>query len=90
MTKLIGIAGSLRKASYNAALLRAAIELAPEHVEIEIGSINDIPLYNGDLETEQGIPDAVSALKDRIGRSRLPAFAAFALPCAAPPTDCCW
>ena len=66
MTKVIGIAGSLRKASYNGALLRAAIELAPEHVEIEIGSIKDIPLYDGDLETEQGIPDAVSALKDRI------------------------
>lgn len=66
MTKLVGIAGSLRNDSYNAALLRAAIELAPEHVEIEIGSIKDIPLYNGDLEAERGIPDAVSALKDRI------------------------
>jgi NAD(P)H-dependent FMN reductase len=66
MTRIIGISGSLRKASYNAALLRAAIELAPKDVEMEIGSIKDIPLYDGDLESEQGLPNAVSALKDRI------------------------
>ncbi len=66
MAKIIGIAGSLRKASFNAALLRAAAELAPAGTEVEVASIAGIPLYDGDLETERGIPDAVTALKDRI------------------------
>jgi chromate reductase len=66
MRKIIGIAGSLRKASFNAALLRAAAELTPAGTELEIASIASIPLYDGDLESEQGIPEAVAALKDRI------------------------
>ncbi len=66
MVKLIGIAGSLRKASYNAALLRAAAQLAPAGTEVEIASIAGIPLYDGDLERERGIPSPVAALKDKI------------------------
>jgi chromate reductase len=66
MTKIIGIAGSLRKASFNAALLRAAVDLTPAGVEVEIASIAGIPLYDGDLERDQGIPEVVAALKDRI------------------------
>jgi NAD(P)H-dependent FMN reductase len=66
MTKLIGISGSLRKGSLNAALLRAAAGLVPEGVTLEIGTIRGIPLYDGDLEAESGIPEAVTALKDRI------------------------
>jgi chromate reductase, NAD(P)H dehydrogenase (quinone) len=65
-TKIVGIAGSLRKASFNAALLRAAAELAPEGTEVEIASIAGIPLYDGDAEAEHGLPEAVTALKDRI------------------------
>ncbi len=66
MPKLIGISGSLRKGSYNAALLRAAAELAPTGTEVEIASIAGIPLYDGDLESERGIPPVVAALKDKI------------------------
>jgi chromate reductase len=66
MTKIIGISGSLRKASFNTALLRAAIELQPANVTIEIGSIEGIPLYNGDDEERSGIPPAVTALKEQI------------------------
>jgi chromate reductase, NAD(P)H dehydrogenase (quinone) len=66
MPTVIGISGALRRDSYNAALLRGAVELAPAGLAIEIASIRDIPLYDGDLETEHGIPDAVAALKDRI------------------------
>ena len=66
MTRIVGIAGSVRKASFNAALLRAAVELAPADTEIEIASIAAFPIYSGDLESERGIPDAVAALKDRI------------------------
>lgn len=66
MTTIVGIAGSLRRASFNAALLRAAAELVPTGVTLDIASIKDIPLYDGDLEAEQGIPAAVTALQGRI------------------------
>jgi chromate reductase len=69
MATIIGISGSLRKASYNASLLRAAVELAPPTLSIEVGSIRDIPLYDGDVEAEQGIPPAVAVLKDRIAHA---------------------
>jgi NAD(P)H-dependent FMN reductase len=66
MAKIIGISGSLRKASFNTALLRAAVELAPPELELEPASIRDIPLYDGDVEDSSGIPASVAALKDRI------------------------
>ena len=66
MTVIIGLSGSLRRASYNTALLRTAAELAPAGCIIEIASIKDIPLYHGDVEAEQGIPKPVAALKDRM------------------------
>ena len=66
MARIIGIAGSLRKDSFNAALLRAAGELAPAGVEVAIASIAGVPLYDGDVERERGIPDPVTELKNRI------------------------
>lgn len=65
MTRLLGISGSLRKGSYNTALLRAAAALAASDVELSVVTLHGIPLYDGDLEA-QGIPSAVTALKDRI------------------------
>jgi chromate reductase len=69
MVKLVGISGSLRAASFNSALLRAAIELTPTGVELIVGDIRAIPLYDGDLEASDGIPAAVSTLKDLIAAS---------------------
>ncbi len=66
MITIIGIPGSLRRSSYNTALLHAARELTPDGAELEIASIAEIPLYNGDVEAEQGLPEAVIRLKDRI------------------------
>lgn len=66
MPTIIGISGSLRRSSYNTALLRTAAVLAPVGSTIEIASIKEIPLYDGDLEAEHGIPAPVAALKDRI------------------------
>ena len=66
MPVILAIAGSVRAKSYNAMLLRAAIELAPAGAAIETASIGDIPLYNGDDEAASGPPAPVRALKDRI------------------------
>ena len=66
MTTIVGIAGSLRRGSYNLMLLRAASDAMPEGVSLEIASIGDIPLYNADDETERGIPAPVQQLKERI------------------------
>lgn len=69
MATIIGIAGSLRKGSFNAALLRACADLTPASLTVDIESIADIPLYNGDVEREHGVPAAVTRLKDRIAES---------------------
>ena len=61
--RLIGLSGSLRSGSYNSALLRAAQTLVPAGVELIAGSIRDIPLYNGDVERDAGLPAAVLELK---------------------------
>ena len=69
MATILAIAGSLRARSFNAMLLRAAVELAPAGATIETGSIKDIPLYDGDLEAASGVPAVVQALKDRIAQA---------------------
>ena len=66
MPAIIGLCGSLRRGSFNQMLLRAAVAAAPPGTSIEIESIREIPLYDGDVETEQGIPAPVQRLKDRI------------------------
>ena len=66
MTTIIGISGALRRGSFNASLLRAAVELAPEGLSIEVASIRDVPLYDGDVEAEHGVPEPVRALKERL------------------------
>jgi len=61
---ILGFAGSLRKDSYNKALLRAAAELLPKGAELEIFDIEGIPLYNQDLEYE--MPAKVKEFKAKI------------------------
>lgn len=64
--RVAGFAGSLRAGSYNRALLRAAAELAPVGMAIEILDIGSIPLYNADVEAE-GDPEPVAAFKRAVG-----------------------
>ncbi|MBI5616769.1 MAG: NAD(P)H-dependent oxidoreductase [Gammaproteobacteria bacterium] len=61
---VLGIAGSLRRDSYNRALLRAAHTLAPDRMQIEICELDAIPLYNQDQESP--LPAAVEEMKKRI------------------------
>lgn len=63
--KVLGISGSLRKGSFNTALLRAAVELAPAGMTIEEHSLADIPLYNEDVR-EAGYPAPVQALRHAV------------------------
>jgi chromate reductase, NAD(P)H dehydrogenase (quinone) len=62
---VLGICGSLRKASYNMAALRTAIELKPPGMTIEIADISTIPLYNEDVRI-QGFPPPVETLRQKI------------------------
>jgi NAD(P)H-dependent FMN reductase len=66
MATLIGLSGSLRRGSYNSAILRAAAAMMPAGSELRIESIRDFPLYDGDAERAQGVPEPVSRLKDAI------------------------
>jgi chromate reductase len=61
---ILGIAGSLRKASYNRAALRAAQQLAPEGAEIEIFDLEGIPAFSQDAEGEP--PAKVTELKEKV------------------------
>lgn len=66
MIKLVGFSGSLRRGSFNRALLEAASRHVPPDATLEIFPIHDIPLYNADVEAASGIPAAVAALKEGI------------------------
>lgn len=55
----MGFAGSLRARSFNRALLEAALDLAPEGVEVEVFDLASIPLYNADVDTDAQRPDSV-------------------------------
>ena len=66
MTRLLGISGSLRKGSFNTALLRAAAAAVPAGVSLEVATLHGIPLYDADLEAAQGLPAAVVALKEKL------------------------
>jgi NAD(P)H-dependent FMN reductase len=66
---VLGISGSLRSASSNSALVRAAVRLAPVGVEVSIyGELADIPPFNPDLDTD-AVPAAVSRLRTALQAS---------------------
>jgi chromate reductase, NAD(P)H dehydrogenase (quinone) len=52
VVKILGFAGSLREASYNRSLLRAAQELVPKDAKLEIFDLDGMPLFNQDLENQ--------------------------------------
>jgi chromate reductase, NAD(P)H dehydrogenase (quinone) len=62
---VLGICGSLRKASFNMAALKTAIELKPAGMEVTVADISQIPLYNEDVRA-QGFPAPVETLRQQI------------------------
>jgi len=66
VTTLIGLSGSLRRGSFNTALLRAATTLLPPETTLDLRTLHGIPLYDGDLEVSEGVPASVVALKEAI------------------------
>ncbi|MCP4329638.1 MAG: NAD(P)H-dependent oxidoreductase [Alphaproteobacteria bacterium] len=63
--KIVAISGSLREASFNTSLLKAAQQLAPDDMDIDIEDISQIPPYNADLHAD-GFPAPVLRLAERI------------------------
>jgi chromate reductase len=61
---ILGFAGSLRKGSYNKALLRAAAELMPDEARLEIFDLERIPPFNQELESR--MPEKVKEFKAKI------------------------
>jgi chromate reductase len=64
---VLGISGSLRKASYNTALLRAAAELLPPGMMLEILDLSPLPMFNQD--DEKPFPEAVAHLRARLAQA---------------------
>ncbi len=62
--KILGFAGSLRKGSFNKMLLRAAVEVAPEEVELEVFDLDGIPPFNQDLENNPH--EKVKTFKEKV------------------------
>jgi len=62
--KILGISGSLRRGSFCTAVLRTLSEVH-SHVQIDVRTLEDIPLYNADLDGEH-TPEGVKKLKDSI------------------------
>jgi chromate reductase len=62
---VLGFSGSLRKGSYNTALLSTAVELLPEGMTLETFDLSNIPLYNDDVRAA-GYPDSVLTFRSRI------------------------
>ena len=64
----LGIAGSLRRGSYNRGLIRAAVDLASADIRVLPYDLADIPMYNGDVEA-LGDPEPVTRFKAAIAAS---------------------
>jgi chromate reductase len=65
-TRILAVSGSLRRDSYNASLLRAAVDVAPAGVSVELlDGLDELPPYNGDVEAA-GVPAPVAAMRSRV------------------------
>ena len=65
--RVVGISGSLRRDSYNTALLRAAAELMPPEMNLEIFDLSHLPMFNQD--SEKPFPEAVVELRTKLAQA---------------------
>ncbi|HTP83778.1 MAG TPA: NAD(P)H-dependent oxidoreductase [Alphaproteobacteria bacterium] len=63
--RILGVSGSLRKASYNSATLRAAAGLVPDGASLEVFDLSPIPVYNDDVRAA-GYPPVVQDFRSKI------------------------
>lgn len=69
-TRLLALVGSLRAASINRRIAEAAVQAAPEGVEVVLyEGLADIPFYNEDLDVEGQVPAAAAALREAVAAS---------------------
>ncbi len=64
--RIVILSGSLRGGSWNTALAHTLAELAPADCQTDVATPAGIPVYDGDVETDEGIPEAVATLKDQV------------------------
>lgn len=64
--RILGLTGSLRRNSFNRSALRAAAELLRGDAVMEIADLSEIPFYNEDVKEEEGTPEAVNELADKV------------------------
>jgi chromate reductase, NAD(P)H dehydrogenase (quinone) len=66
--RVVGIAGSLRRASFSTSLLKVLAERVAPSIDIQVVTLEDVPLYNEDLDQKPEIP-SVAAFKKLIAES---------------------
>lgn len=64
---VLGISGSLRKASYNTALLHAAVDLMPKGMMLDIFDLAPLPIFNQDFE--KPFPESVVAFREKLANA---------------------
>ena len=74
VVKTLGISGSLRKGSFNTATLRAAAELLPDGMTLDLAEIGDLPLYNDDVRLA-GYPPSAQRFREQIAAADALLFA---------------
>ena len=65
-TSVVAISGSLRRKSYNTALLHHAARVAPSGMTVELADIGDFPLFNSDVRDEIGYPEPVARVRRQL------------------------
>jgi chromate reductase len=63
--KVLGISGSLRKASLNTAALRSCAEMMPAGMSLQIANIDGLPMFNQDV-LDAGMPEPVRRIREQI------------------------
>lgn len=69
MANIVGISGSLRRGSFNTALLRAAAARMPAGSALDVHTVHGIPVYDADVQETSGFPDPVLRLKEAVARA---------------------